>query len=111
MQLCELPRTIDINSSDVTISNEKDGKVDLIDYSENKKVKYLVAMVNLKFPNLRYYFADDCAIQEIFQKNFQLLSKLKFLYLNGNQIKRIKSDTFEDLTSLKELGLGEFFSG
>lgn len=105
---CCLVTDTAINASDFTISGPEDENVRLFDSSRNRKMEFLPIFINKKFPNLITYLADRCIIKEITKNNFEHLFHLRVLNLIGNQIETIRSDTFQDLVSLKTLLLGKF---
>lgn len=73
----------------------------------NKKIRFLPENPADKFPNLKLYRPYSCSIEEISKVNFKDLRKLRKLYLDNNAIRKVASDTFEDLTSLEYLSLGK----
>lgn len=96
-----------INAAESTIDSPKDVSVRRLEFYENKKISFLPEKVAESFPNLVYYDARDCSIKSISKNNFGLLSLLEILYLADNQIEQIPNNTFQDLTSLAELRLGD----
>lgn len=89
------------------ISSPHDETVKLFDLNNNRKIYFLPDKISERFPNLLQYQATYCSLAIILRINFQGLDKLTNAYFGGNQIEKISSDTFDDLTSLKKLGLGE----
>lgn len=75
--------------------------------SNNKGIKYLPDSVANSLPNIVFYDASDCSIEEIWASNFDGLSKLKQLLLSKNSLEFIPSYAFQGLTELEELDLGE----
>lgn len=73
----------------------------------NKKISFLPVRVDETFPNLIAYSAADCSLTSVSRINFKNLKKMKTLNLRNNQIVKVKSDTFEDLTLLEVLWLGK----
>lgn len=51
----------------------------------------------------------DNQIKSISRKSFNNLKKLKSLMLFGNKIEKLPCKAFSEMTSLTEIGLGEFF--
>jgi Leucine-rich repeat (LRR) protein len=96
-----------INSTGVTIHSDQDDDMKRLSLSNNKNIFYLPENIDEDFPNLMRYNAKRCSITAITKKNFKGLSKLTKLNLWGNQIERITSETFKDLTDLEVLSLGE----
>lgn len=82
-----------------------DDTVEGLRFEENKKIRYLPEKVVETFPNLMIYWAQSCSLTEISKKHFKSLIFLRELFLGRNQIERIISNTFEDLTSLERLEL------
>lgn len=105
---CLVNENTTVNIDDVTFLLTSDYTVDGINFNANKKISLLPVRIFQSFPKLRGYFAGNLNVSEVSHKNLQRLSKLKDLYLNNNRIKKIKSDTFEGLLSLKSVNLGEF---
>lgn len=103
---CYLRDEAAIDSPDFTIAN-RDASVDMMKFFSNAKIEFLPVNVYKSFPNLVSYEAHNCSIKEITKKNFERLNKLQTIALWGNFIEIIKSDTFEGLTSLINIDLGE----
>lgn len=87
----------------------RDETIEELDFSLNKKIRFLPIKVARTFSNLLAYFADSCSLTEISKDNFENLVNLTTLSLRENQTERIASDTFEDLKSLRGLYLGDKF--
>lgn len=90
------------------IVGERDEKVTDLTISSirSEGMKYLPIQVHLTFPNIEDYVAYYCDIVEVSKANFENLIKLKTIYLNGNKIEIIGSDTFYGLVNLNYIGLG-----
>lgn len=86
-----------------------DSTVLALKFDLNNKISVLPVRVDETFPVLAAYFAQYCSIKTISKVNFKNLKKLRVLALTNNKIERIDDDTFEDLTSLEQLGLGSCF--
>lgn len=97
-----------INIDDVSFLLTSDYTIDGINFNANKKIQFLPVKIFQSFPNLRGYFAGNLNVSKVSHKNLQRLAKLEVLYLNGNQIEKMKSDTFEGLLKLRIVNLGEF---
>jgi Leucine-rich repeat (LRR) protein len=106
VKICGMQTITVINESNITIAM-RDDKMGGLTLGSNRNINYLPVLVVEKFPNLLAFYAIDCNIKEISKKNFAGLNKLKLLQLHGNQIKKINSDTFEDLILLENLSLGK----
>lgn len=96
------------NSTVIDTDNVKvlaDSTVQVLTFEGNPKISFLPIEVGLSFPHLLTYSAWNCSISAIAKVHFKGLSMLEDLYLDGNQIKTIRSDTFEELLSLQYLHL------
>lgn len=82
--------------------------VDAISYNSNKNVEYLLIKVNLIFKKLKAYDASNCAVREIFWKNFEWLFQLESINLANNQISSIIEELYSPM-QLKNLDLCNFF--
>lgn len=102
-----MDQTTKISDPTVKLSH-KDSSITGLLFNKNKNIFYLPVFVNEKLPNLFSYSAQACSLTEITKLNFNGLKKLKALWLPNNQIKKITSDTFEDLSSLELLYLRKF---
>lgn len=98
--------TSPINSSDFTISDQKNEEVKGIYFVRNTAIEFLPVFVYQKFPNLQGYAAYNCSIREISKKNFERLTRLVNIFLLGNKLEKIPSDTFDDLINLEVINLG-----
>lgn len=99
VKLCRMDRETKINSDDTTIS--PDATITALSLNGNKNISFLPIEVAISFPDLAYYSASFCSIKSVTKKHFKDLSKLKVLHLGQNEIVKIKSDSFEDLVSLR----------
>lgn len=104
-KICYLENTL-IDSNKFTISPRRNEPMAL-KLELNKKAFYLPINLQNTFPQLKLYYASDCSIKALHKDNFKNLKKLIMLNLSFNQIQRIDSDTFDDLTSLEFLSLRE----
>lgn len=102
---CSMLTSTEIDSTDTTI--EEDETIEALDFEDNKNINFLPIDVAISFPKLKIYSAYSCSIEKIAKINFKDLKALQSLRLNENLITTIASDTFEDLTSLEVLALGE----
>lgn len=75
----------------------------------NAKIYFLPQKVAESFPNLLAYSAYRCSLTEVSKINFAYLGKLRVLLLDYNQIIKIGSNTFEDLSSLEYVNLSKKF--
>lgn len=103
---CHMKRTTKIEASGVSISI-KDESVKAIDFDGNKNIRFLPERPAENFPDLLMYDARACSIKAISKENFKGLGKLRRLFLINNHIKKVDSNTFEDLQSLEVLWLSE----
>lgn len=106
LRKCFMDKITVINEQNVTIST-RDESIGELRLWGNKKIFFLPVGVAEIFPNLLYYNAHFCAIKKITKENFHGLIKLQALYLAGNQIEMIPSDTFSDLRGLAVLDLSK----
>lgn len=104
---CFMNKNTAIDSSDVSISSTADASIGAINFYGNKKIKFLPKNPAEKFANLMVYDARYCDIESISYHHFKGLTKLQKLHLSSNKIKKVTSDTFKDLMSLKALWLGK----
>lgn len=105
---CKMTNYTIIRRPDISISDQTDESIIGIDFNNNSNIHFLPISVFRSFPKLTTFGASDCSIREVSKKNFQRLWELVLLKLSGNEIFAITSDTFEDLTELSILLLGEF---
>lgn len=105
---CDIRSGPAINSPDVSIT-PRDETIEGLSFDDNKEIYYLPVKVAETFPNLIAYWAMHCSLTEVSKINFKHLSKLRTLSLHHNQIVTIASNTFDDLTSLEHLYLGEIY--
>lgn len=87
----------------------KDSSVKILNFNNNKNISFLPVKVDETFPNLVEYQASSCSLKSVSKINFKNLRKVKELHLGANQIEIISSDTFDDLISMKRLGLGLYY--
>lgn len=104
---CDMKGSTVIDTINTKISANKDESVEGLTFSWNKKIFHLPIGVGEKFPNLVAYSGAHCSIEELRKKHFLKLSKLKIINFYSNQIKTIYSNTFESLTSLEIIYLGQ----
>lgn len=109
VKVCWMKEKTSISSSKFTISSELEKDVEALSFRENKRINFLPIKVHEKFPSLLVYGSSQCSIKEISKANFEKLSKLKILWLDGNEIEIIATDVFEDLSSLIKLRLSIIF--
>lgn len=105
LRTCWIP-SVSINAPGDVFSSDYDESIEALSYEGNKKVFYLPNKVGEKFPLLLSYYAM-CSVKEIFRENFIGLNQLQGLRLDDNQIEKISSDTFKDLTSLRMVKLSK----
>lgn len=102
---CEMNTYTAIKDVGYTISDQFNDEVAQMFLNDNQNIEFLPILLNEKFPNLENYFAERCAIKEIFKINFENLHRLAIINLNGNQIYAILRDTFAGLANLRVLDL------
>lgn len=108
VRTCEMNGTSSINASNVVISGPKDDEVLEIDFSGNRKIELLPALIAVKYPKLRHYSAWLCSIRKISKINFFQLTNLEWLDLSYNRIESIDDNTFHGLVSLQKVDLCKF---
>lgn len=96
-----------ISSRDFLISNSYENNVTTLSFKPSPYVKFLPILVNLNFPNLKYYQAPNCNITEITKVNFANLTQLIAIALKGNQIETVPKNTFEGLVLLGQIDLSK----
>lgn len=104
---CYMQKVTIINLPGTTIAGNINDRIQALTLAQNEKISYLPEQVNEKFSNLLVYGAQYCSLTSISRRNFLSLTYLRGLYLEGNQIKKISSETFDDLISLEILELGK----
>lgn len=102
VKTCMMEETTSIDKPEANILPH-DGSVGGLDFHKNKKIFHLPDNVAATFSNLKAYSAWGCSLKEVCKQNFQGLVNLKVLGLSRNQIEKIASGTFKDLTALEEL--------
>lgn len=106
LKTCYMKNTA-VDSLGISFSSPKDNDVGAVDFDGNKNIQFLPENIADSFPSLLMYYAANCAIKSVTKLNFKSLRMLRKLYLYGNQISKIEGDTFDDLTLLEHLQLGE----
>lgn len=104
LKTCFMNGKTTIGESSVKISTRDETELGL-SLDGNQKVFHLPIEVAESFPNLQGYSAGGCSIKDISRENFKNLSKLKSLWLDGNQIRKIWEDTFDDLVEVERISL------
>ena len=90
-----------INRNDFRINQLMDDEIGWLDFrSFLTKVEFLPIFINETYPRLQVVSASNCAIKEIRKENFVNLHYMTIIWLEGNQIEKIKSDTFDGLWRL-----------
>lgn len=103
-ECCELELGTTIDAFDYTFAKDtKYTKVLGLVIKHQQNVEFLPIMLNKRFPNLKKYWVGKTPVRKISKQNFEKLFKLEELTLYQNKIEAIKSDTFEDLISLKRI--------
>lgn len=104
---CILTDTTKIDGKEFKFVDTKDDSLQALKFWGNKRISYLPIEIHKTFKNLISIDAGQCAIKEISKASFQNLRKMKVLLMCCNLIERIDGDTFNGLTSLEYLGLGQ----
>lgn len=108
--ICYMTVATSINSNDFKILSSGNESIKALTFFENRKIQYLPVDIYKSFPNLTEILGHSCSIRSLYKDNFRNLWMLKELWLIDNQIERINSDTFEDLTALEWLDLSKKLS-
>lgn len=108
---CELDHGAYIDSPDNSfIADTNYASLEVLYVRYQRSIDFLPVLVHESFPLLKFYFVINTSVQKICKKNFEEMSKLVQLYLLGNQIEVIKSDTFDDLISLRRIYISKLAS-
>lgn len=105
---CLMDRMTSIASDNLRISAKRREFIKGIKFFRNQRIQYLPVFINSKFPKIIRLEATGCSIKKISKDNFQGLFQLYELNLDENFLEEIRSDTFEDLKSVKYIHLGKF---
>lgn len=97
-----------IDSAGFVFSSQHDQNVTGLWFDHNKNASYLPDKISAAFPSVVGLSAEKCALKTIGKSSLSGLVKLKFLWLTGNKIEHIASDTFADLVGLERLYMCEF---
>lgn len=104
---CELESGTYTDSSEYSfIASEDYASLEAIFIQFQGNMEFLPVSVHERFHALKIYSIANTPVKKVSKKNFEKLFKLEILRLVDNRIEDIKSNTFEDLTSLKTLSLG-----
>jgi Leucine rich repeat len=104
---CYMNETTSIQTTGVTFPQARDDSIQALSFNNNKKIIYLPESFGKKFVSLILYEAINCSIKGISKENFEGLKNLKRLDLERNNIEKILSETFQELTRLEYLYLGK----
>lgn len=107
LKTCFMNETTVISSPSTLINNNKDETIKELNFYRNTKIEYLPIFIYKSFPNATVIIAQFCSIRSIEFRNFELLDELTHLYLSDNQISTVPDNTFQSLTSLRDLDLSE----
>lgn len=103
---CYLYENQTIDSRGFLISSTEDHDMQQL-IVNSKTVFYFPENIHEKYPNILSISASSSSIKSVLKDVFKNLTKLKRLFLNGNQVIGIENDAFEDSKLLESLGLGE----
>lgn len=106
---CLMNQVTTISTDNVELAIPEDLNMTVLDFTFNNGILFLPVLVKKSFPNLRFFYANLCSVQEISKKNFENLNDLRYLSLEANFITKIRSDTFEGLSKLDYVSLGEIW--
>lgn len=90
-------------SSDSFVDDESYRDLGVMVIEKQKHIEFLPVMLHETFPHLLGYVVKSTPIRTIAKKNFEKLYGLEVLWMEGGQVETIRSNTFEDLTSLRIL--------
>lgn len=107
---CIMTKKTKIDEARYIIGNKKNGTVQALDFNNNRNINFLPIRVVLVFPHIVEYDARNCSVQSISKANFERLHYLKLVYLQGNQIQALSSDTFDGLNNIEDIDLGKLES-
>lgn len=96
-------------TDDSFVMDETYKNLDILVMHRLKHVELLPVLVHETFPHLIGYSVKDAPIRSMSKKNFEKLYKLEVLWLEQSHLETIKSSTFENLTSLKQLMIHKNF--
>lgn len=105
-----MTRKTEIRGLNYTIKDRKNGSVQALDFNNNKNIEFLPVRVASRFPNIVELDARNCSIRSISKENFDRLHYLKLVYLQGNQIEAVSSDTFDGHNLIEDIDLGQLVS-
>lgn len=106
---CHLKYGTVIDSPDYSLNaKENYTSREVFSIAHQRNVEFLPVSNHEKFPNLKFYSVVDTPTKKITKKNFEKLFQLELINFKFNQIEVIKSDTFEDLVSLKAIYLSTY---
>lgn len=101
---CELKYGTHIESPDYTFAaNSQYKSLEIIYIIHQHNIEFLPVSVHKMFPILKFYVVENTHVQKLSKQNFEKMYEISMIYLEGNQIEVIRSDTFQDLVNLKEI--------
>ena len=83
-----------IDDENYGVKSSYDRTVEDFYLKNNTKIKFLPIGTGVKYPNLKKFHAESCAIQKISFTNLMRLPKLEELNLGFNQIQVIEEKSF-----------------
>lgn len=99
---CEMDYGTVIDTPDQTfLADTNYATIAVLLITHQPNVEFLPVLVHERFPALNSYEVVNAPVQKISKKNFEKMYELEWLTLERNKIEVIRSDTFEDLISLK----------
>jgi leucine-rich repeat and immunoglobulin-like domain-containing nogo receptor-interacting protein len=101
---CHMFYTTSIESPNITMFT-RDNSMETLAMEHNKKIFYLPNKIGDAYPNLIILRAANCSIKEISRQNFKIMTELKEMHLNLNQIEKIATGAFKDLKKLELINL------
>ena len=104
---CAFRRSTIVKRNAEIIGKDNEQVIDQLNFSFNLDIYFLPIYIYKKFPNLDTLWAVSNSLKLVRKKNFENLSKLRFLDLKNNLISSVRSNTFEGLKNLQYIALSK----
>lgn len=95
-----------IDGDNYFITSTENNIVQVINFSNNSNVNYLISNLYHVFPSTIIYDATNCSIQQLTHLDFKGLYALQYIHLTANKIKALPRDIFKDNFLLQTVKLG-----
>lgn len=110
LSCCEVEYGTYVDSPDYSFdAKEGYNNIEVIRIEYQGNIEFLPVSVHATFSSLKVYSVSHVPVQMITKKNFEKLFKLEKLLLHDNQIEMIRSNTFDDLISLRVVQISKKF--